>query len=56
MYELIGVVALAVFFAFWHYWWKKRRLRVAANWPVADGHVAQVEEKRDDNGFLVVTL
>jgi hypothetical protein len=56
MYELIGVVALAVFFAFCHYWWKKRRLRVAANWPVADGYVAQVEEKRDDNGFLVVTL
>ena len=56
MYELLGIVALTVFLVLCLSWWKRRRLRVAANWPVADGYVAQVEEKRDDNGILVVTL
>jgi hypothetical protein len=31
-------------------------LRTAAHWPTAQGYIAQIEEKRDDNGFLVVTL
>ena len=31
-------------------------MRTSASWPVADSYVAHVEEKRDDNGFLVVTL
>ena len=32
------------------------RLRNAAHWPIAQGYIAQIEEKRDDNGFLVVTV
>ena len=28
----------------------------AAEWPIAEGYVAQIEETRDENGFLKVTL
>lgn len=34
---------------------KNRRLRIAENWAIAEGYVAQIQEKRDDNGFLFVT-
>jgi integrase len=56
MYEVLGVVALTAVYVIWRHWWKVRRLRTSADWPVADGYVAQIEEKRDDNGSLVVTL
>ena len=56
MYEVLGFLALTAVYVFWRHWRKVRRLRSSADWPVADGYVAQIEEKRDDNGFLVVTL
>ncbi len=56
MYEVLGIVALTALYVFWRHWWKVRRLRTSANWPVADGYIAQIEERRDDNGLLVVTL
>jgi hypothetical protein len=56
MYQILGIAALTVLYVLSSRWWKSRRLRNAAHWPIAQGYVAQVEEKRDDNGFLVVTL
>lgn len=56
VYEILGIIALAAVYAFGRHWWKLRRLRTSANWPIADGYVAEIEEKRDENGFLVVTL
>lgn len=56
MYEILGIVALTALYVFFRHWRKVRRLRSSANWPIADGYIAQIEEKRDDNGFLVVTL
>jgi hypothetical protein len=56
MYEVLGIVALTTLYVFWRNWRKVRRLRTSGNWPVADGYIAQIEDKRDDNGFLVVTL
>ncbi len=56
MYEILGVVALTALYVCWRHWRKLQRLRTSGDWPVADGYVAQIEEKRDDNGFLVVTL
>ena len=56
MYAILAIVALTALYVHGRHWWKVRQLRTSANWPVADGYVAQVEEKRDDNGLLVVTL
>lgn len=56
MYEVLGIVALTTLYVFWRNWRKLRRLQTSGNWPVADGYIAQIEDKRDDNGFLVVTL
>jgi len=56
MYAILAIVALTALYVLGRHWWKVRQLRTSANWPVADGYVAQVEEKRDDNGLLVVTL
>jgi hypothetical protein len=56
MYEVLAIVALTALYVLWRRWLKMRQLRSSENWPVADGYVAQIEEKRDDNGFLVVTL
>jgi hypothetical protein len=56
MYPTLAFVALTALYVLGRRWWKVRQLRTSAGWPVADGYVAQVEEKRDDNGFLVVTL
>lgn len=56
MYAILSIVALTALYTLGQHWWKVRRQRTSADWPVADGYVAQVEEKRDDNGFLVVTL
>jgi hypothetical protein len=56
MYQILGIAALTALFVFSSHWWKARRLRNAAHWPIAQGYVAQIEENRDDNGFLVVTL
>ena len=49
-------MALTALYVLLHHWSQVRRLRTSENLPVADGYVAQIEEKRDDNGFLVVTL
>jgi hypothetical protein len=56
MYTVLAIVALTTLYVLVRHWWKVRRLRTSSNWPVADGYVAQVEEKRDDSGLLVVTL
>jgi hypothetical protein len=56
MYPLLAIIALTATFAMSVHLWKQRRLRIASNWPTTEGYVALVEEKRDDNGFLVVTL
>lgn len=56
MYAVLGIVTLATLYGLGRHWWRTHRLRASANWPIAEGYVAQIEEKRDDNGFLVVTL
>ena len=56
MYQIFGIVVLTgVLVCIWQ-WWKTRRLTQALDWPLADGYVAQIEESRDDNGFLTITL
>jgi hypothetical protein len=56
VYAIVAISALTALYVLGRHWWRVRKLRTSANWPVADGYVAQAEEKRDDNGFSVVTL
>jgi len=56
MYELLGIIALTAVYVFWRYWRAVRRLQTSADWPTVEGYVAEVEDNRDENGFLVVTL
>jgi hypothetical protein len=56
MYAILGIAALTGLSVLCLRWWKKRRLSTAANWPITEGFIAQLEERRDDNGFMIVTL
>ena len=56
MYALLAIAALTVLYVLWRHWSRAWRLRASETWPIAEGYVAQIEEKRDNNGFLVVTL
>ena len=56
MYEIIFIVIGTAAYVAIRHSWKQRRLRIASHWPTTDGYVALIEEKRDNNGFLVVTL
>jgi len=56
VFELFGIAALTALFVGATFWWKRGKLRRAAQWPTAQGYVSQIEESRDDNGFLKVTL
>jgi Protein of unknown function (DUF3592) len=56
MYAVLAILALTGFYALVRHWLKTRQLRTSEDWPIAEGYVAQVEEKGDENGFLVVTL
>src|SRR4051812_20319010 len=56
MYGILAVATFTALYALGQHWWKKRRLLAASNWPTAEGFAAQIEENRDHNGFLVVTL
>ncbi len=56
MYAIIFIVVGTAIYALSAHFWKQRRLRIASDWPTAEGYVALVEERRDDNGFLIVTL
>jgi hypothetical protein len=56
VYAIIFIVVMTAAFALPARFWKQRRLRIASYWPTAEGYIALAEEKRDDNGFLVVTL
>jgi hypothetical protein len=56
MRPILAIVVLTALFVFLSCWRKATRLRTAAHWPTAQVYVAQIEEKRDENGFVVVTL
>jgi hypothetical protein len=56
MYAIIFIVAGTAVYALSAHFWKQRRLRTASDWPTAEGYVAFVEENRDENGSLKVTL
>ena len=56
MYLILAIAALTALYVLGARLWQGRRLRTAENWPITEGFVAQIEEKRNDAGFLVVTL
>jgi len=56
MYQIVAILALTAIYVLSRRWGRARRLRTSEDWPIADGYIAQIEENRDRNGFLVVTL